>query len=254
MKKYAVIFISTAILLFSGCTTGPAEPDPVLLKLDELDSRLARVESVLNNQSLLDLQNDNQNLTAQLRDLRNQIETLSYTQNSSADRQKSQYLDLDKRLQAMETRPARQVFVSGAADNTDSTVVLDNGTEREVYQSAFDLLKSAKYTDAATGFETYLKQYPNGQLADNAYYWLGESYYITRKFDDALSSFATVTARYPQSRKIADAWLKLGYTYYEMKKTSEATAALEKTISTYPDSSAALLAKQRLDRIKKEKG
>ena len=254
MKNFVVIIISTVTLFLAGCATGPAEPDPVLLKLDELDSRLARVESVLNNQSLLDLQNDNQDLTAQLRDLRNQIETLSYTQNSSADRQKSKYLDLDKRLQAMEIRPARQVFVSGTADNIDSTVVVDNGTEREVYQSAFDLLKSAKYADAATGFETYLKQYPNGQLADNAYYWLGESYYITRKFDDALSSFATVTARYPQSRKIADAWLKLGYTYYEMKKTSEATAALEKTISTYPDSSAALLAKQRLDRIKKEKG
>ena len=224
--------------------------------MDEVDSRLSRVESVLNNQSLLELQSDNDNLTGQIRELRNQIETLSYNQNSSTDRQKNQYLDLDKRLQSMENRPARQVIVSSpTAGSTDSgATIVASGSEREMYQSAFDLLKGGKYTEASAGFETYLQQYPDGQLADNANYWLGESYYITRKFTEALSSFATVTARYPQSRKIADAWLKLGYTYYEMKKTPEAKAALEKTINNYPDSSAALLAKQRLDRINKEQG
>ena len=250
MKKYVLASIACTVLVMSGCATGPAEPDPVLVKLDEIDARMDRVESVLNNQSLLDLQTDNQDLTSQLRDLRNQIETLSYKQNSSVDRQKNQYLDLDKRLQAMETRPARQVVVS--TPNGDDNGVVANGTESEVYQAAFDLLKGAKYAEAATGFEAYLKQYPDGQLADNAFYWLGESYYITRKFNEALSSFATVTVRYPQSRKIADAWLKLGYTYYEMKKIKEAKSALEKTMNTFPDSSAALLAKQRLDRINKE--
>lgn len=256
MKKLVISTISCMALFLSGCATGPAEPDPVLLKLDELDSRLDRVESVLNNQSLLDLQSDNDNLTGQIRDLRNQIETLNYNQNSSTDRQKDQYLDLDKRLQAMESRPVRQVVVANpdTGDQTASTVIVTNGSEREIYQGAFDLLKGGKYTEAAAGFESYLQQYPEGQLADNANYWLGESYYITRKFSEALNSFTTVTARYPQSRKIADAWLKLGYTYYEMNKISEAKAALQKTVANFPDSSAALLAKQRLDRISKEKG
>jgi tol-pal system protein YbgF len=263
MKKILLSITAFTVLFLAGCTTGAPEPDPVLLKLDELDARLDRVESVLNNQSLLDLQNDNDNLTGQIRELRNQVETLSFTQDGSVERQKNQYIDLDNRLQAMETRSVRQVYVPSSVpaggtlvpDGVSATpAIAASGSERDVYQSAFDLLKGGKYTDAAAGFETYLQQYPDGQLADNAHYWLGESYYITRKFDDALRSFATVTARYPQSRKIADAWLKLGYTYYEMKKITEAQAALEKTATSFPDSSAALLAKQRLDRITKEQG
>ena len=258
MKKALLTTMGLSVLILSACATGPAEPDPVLLKLDELDSRLGRVESVLNNQSLLDLQNDNENLTTQLRNLRNQIDNLSFQQESALNSQKNQYLDIDKRLQAIETRPVRQYVVptTSSNDGAQNTTVLQGatGSERDLYQSAFDLLKGGKYTDAANGFESYLQQYPEGQLADNAHYWLGESHYITRKFDKALSSFATVTQKYPESRKIADAWLKLGYTYYEMKDTAKAQDALQKTLANFPDSSAALLAKQRLDRIAKEAG
>ena len=257
MKKALLTSMALSVLMLSACATGPAEPDPVLLKLDELDSRLGRVESVLNNQSLLDLQNDNENLTSQIRNLRNQLDNLSFQQESALNSQKNQYLDVDKRLQQIETRPIRQYVVpSSSADSDQSSPALQGatGSERDVYQSAFDLLKGGKYADAASGFESYLVQYPDGQLADNAYYWLGESHYITRKFDKALNSFAMVTQNYPESRKIADAWLKLGYTYYEMKDTAKAKEALQKTLSNFPDSSAALLAKQRLDRINKEQG
>ncbi len=255
MKKALLTSMGLSFLMLSACMTGPAEPDPVLLKLDDLDSRLGRVESVLNNQSLLDLQNDNENLTTQIRNLRNQLDKLSFQQESVLNSQKNQYLDVDKRLQAIETRPIRQYVVpSSTGDSDQSSNLLQGatGSERDVYQSAFDLLKGGKYSDAANGFETYLTQYPDGQLADNAHYWLGESHYITRKFDKALSSFAIVTQKYPESRKIADAWLKLGYTYYEMKDTAKAKDALQKTLDNFPDSSAALLAKQRLDRITKE--
>jgi len=258
MKKSLLSILSFSFLMFGACVSGPPEPDPVLLKLDELDSRLGRVESVLNNQSLLDLQSDNDNLSGQLRDLRNQLDNLSFKQETALNSQKNQYLDLDKRLQTMESRPVRQVVVSNSASSSTQagSVVLTGatGSERDVYQAAFDLLKGGKYSDAALGFESYIQQYPNGQLADNAHYWLGESNYITRKFDKALQSFAIVTQSYPQSRKIADAWLKLGYTYYEMKDTAKAKDALQKTLNAFPDSSAALLAKQRLDRIVKEEG
>ncbi|MBT8141928.1 MAG: tol-pal system protein YbgF [Gammaproteobacteria bacterium] len=256
MKKLLLISLCSLVYL-SGCALGGSnEPDPVLLKLDELDARLDRVESVLNNQSLLELQNDNDNLTNQIRDLRNQIDNLVFSQESTVNRQKSQYQDLDKRLSAVESRPARRVVVASPESVNDQTsgAQTASGSERVAYQSAFDLLKGGKYADAAEGFESYLSQYPNGQLADNAYYWLGESHYITRKFEDALKSFAMVTEKYPQSRKIADAWLKLGYTHYEMKNFTDAKSALEKTMSGFPDSSAALLAKQRLDRINKEQG
>jgi len=249
MKKTFMYLAAGSMLFLSACATQPEGPDPVLLKLDDLEARLGRVERVLNNQSLLELQTDNDNLATQVRDLRNQIETMSYSLNAASERQKNQYVDLDNRIQGLETRPAPRTVVTQAPVAGDTVVV--TGSEREVYQNAFGLLKAAKYGDAAQGFETYITQYPDGQLTDNAFYWLGESHYIQRDFEKALASFGTVTQRFPNSRKIADAWLKVGYCYYELEQFDEAKAALEKTIATFPDSSAARLAQQRLDRINK---
>lgn len=254
MKKSLLTLTATSLLL-AGCSLNqPKGPDPVLLKLDDLEARLGRVERVLNNQSLLELQTDNDNLASQVQNLRNQIETISYNMNSAGDRQKAQYVDLDKRLQQIESRPATRVVTASSTNSSAGSsmpVVTATGNERQMYQDAFDLLKAAKYKDAATGFQGYLTTYPEGQLADNAYYWLGESHYIQRDFNTALQSFGTVTQKYPTSRKIADAWLKVGYCYYELGAMDEAKAALSKTIESFPDSSAARLAQQRLDRINK---
>lgn len=253
MKKTFLYLAASSLLFLSACATQPQGPDPVLVKLDDLESRLARVERVLNNQSLLELQNDNDDLEGQVQSLRNQIETLTYGINNAGDRQKSQYVDLDNRLQQLEARPTTRVVTAGPSTlgSAGTPVVTASGNERQLYQGAFDLLKAAKYKDAANGFEGYLTSYPDGQLADNAYYWLGESHYIQRDFQTALNAFGTVTQNYPSSRKIADAWLKVGYCYYELGAMDEAKAALSKTIQSFPDSSAARLAQQRLDRINK---
>jgi len=253
MKKVFTYLVAGSVLFLSACATQPEGPDPVLLKLDELDSRLGRVERVLNNQSLLELQTDNDNLSSQVQSLRNQIETLTYSMNNSGERQKSQYLDIDKRLQQLESRPATRIVttVPSATGTSDAPSVVASGNERQLYQVAFDSLKAAKYKEAASQFDNYISAYPDGQLTDNAYYWLGESHYIQRDFETALGAFGSVTQKYPESRKIADAWLKVGYCYYELGALDEAKSALTKTITSFPDSSAARLAQQRLDRINK---
>ncbi len=61
-------------------------------------------------------------------------------------------------------------------------------------------------------FQQFLQSYPQSSLADNAQYWLGESYYVTRDFQNAAAAFQTVLDRWPDSRKAPDALLKLGYT------------------------------------------
>jgi tol-pal system protein YbgF len=94
--------------------------------------------------------------------------------------------------------------------------------------------------------------FPNSALADNAQYWLGESYYVTRRYDDALKAFRTVVDKYPESRKLPDAWLKIGYTQYEMKAWKPAREALTRVQREFPDSTAAPEAAKRLERMKSE--
>ena len=121
--------------------------------------------------------------------------------------------------------------------------------EQAVYSQAFSALKAGSYSVAITGFKDFLSTYPASGLAENAQYWLGEAYYVTRSYDDAGGAFRTVLQKYPQSRKAPDAMLKLGFTQYEQKRYADARKTLEDVTQKYPDSDASRLATERLKRI-----
>ena len=84
------------------------------------------------------------------------------------------------------------------------------GADQAAYNQAFDILKAGKYADAITAFQQFLQSWPQSSLADNAQYWLGESYYVTRDFQSAAAAFQTVLDRWPDSRKAPDALVEAG--------------------------------------------
>jgi tol-pal system protein YbgF len=127
-----------------------------------------------------------------------------------------------------------------------------SGSEEVMYRAAADQLRIGRYEDAIAGFRAQLQQYPTGNLADNAQYWIGEAYYVTRQFDQAMAEFQRVPAEYPQSPKAADALLKIGYIQYERRQFAEARQTLNNLKSTWPDSPAARLADNRLRRMQEE--
>jgi tol-pal system protein YbgF len=131
-------------------------------------------------------------------------------------------------------------------------VAVDPVAEREDYEQALNILKEGRYAEAADAFRKFLSQYPASGYADNAQYWLGESYYVTRQYDTALSEFRKVVQDYPQSSKGADAQLKIGYIQYEKRDWAAARETLTELINLYPDSTAARLANERLQRMKRE--
>ena len=118
--------------------------------------------------------------------------------------------------------------------------------EKAAYDQAFQSLKQLKYAESADQFSGFLRDYPNSELASNAQYWLGESYYVTRNYDYALESFQKLLSKYPDSSKGPDSLLKIGYTHYELKQWNRARAALKQVESQYPDTTLARLAASRL--------
>ncbi|HEX7770086.1 MAG TPA: tol-pal system protein YbgF, partial [Dokdonella sp.] len=108
------------------------------------------------------------------------------------------------------------------------------------------------YAESARRFQAFIDQYPNGSLTGNAYYWLGESYYVTQNYEIAEQSFRTLLERYPDSQKAADALLKTGYAQYEMKQWDQAEATLNQVLQQYPDTTVARLAEGRLRALKLE--
>ncbi|MEM9056036.1 MAG: tol-pal system protein YbgF [Pseudomonadota bacterium] len=260
-----------AALIVGGCATVPPEQDPVLIKLTQLEDRLVAIERVVENQSILSVVSQLNELEAEFAKLRGQVETLQFEANAARQRQREQYLNLDSRLAALESRTARPVFEApqepgaedgamaqtdadpeGEADPATEAAAVSGETDRSAYQRSFEYLKDARYDDAKQGFQQFLESYPDSTLADNAQYWLAEAFYVSREYDTALPNFETVVSRYPGSRKTPDALLKIGFCNYELKQWREARAALERVVDDYQDTTAARLARQRLERMDNE--
>jgi tol-pal system protein YbgF len=227
-----------------------------------------------------ELQDELRTLTGQLEEQDRELENLKR-------RQRDQYLDLDQRLSdvrnaqpavgggpVVSTRPASQgPSVSPSADTPDVRTPMESQSEvtgiaqpvaqsqsaaaiaadeKASYDQAFQALKELRYADAAEDFQSFLDQYPNSDYADNAQYWLGESYYVTRNYDIALKSFQSLLDQYPESPKGPDALLKIGYTHYELEQWDSARAALTQVQENYPDTTLSRLAENRLRSMRME--
>ena len=129
---------------------------------------------------------------------------------------------------------------------TAPTAPVVSGNERAEYDIAFDALKRAQYADASKKFEAFLAKYPRGEFADNANYWLGESYYVTQRYQQALKTFQGLMASFPQSKKAPDSLLKVGYCHYQLGDKAKASSTFKTVMERYPDQPVAKLAEGRL--------
>ncbi len=235
----------------SGCTLlQPPAEDPALLRIAELERRLAAIERIVDNQSLVQLTQQVDALERRADQLQGQSETLQYESGQTAERQRQLYADLDSRIQELEARAGGSVLDSGTLP--PGQLPVPGGTDRDNYQVAFELLKEERYDLAAASFKQFLVAFPDSELADNAQYWLAESYYASDQFERALEDFAIVINQYPQSRKVPDALLKMGYCNYSLQRWDAARTTLSRVQAEYPETTAARLAGQYLRRMDSE--
>ena len=255
-----------AVSIVAGCASTPPEQDPVQIKLNDVDARLARVERVMANQSLLQLANEVESLRSDVRALHNEVDHLNHDGDASRKQQRDLYADLDQRLKVIELRGGQGAVRDGGgsgggagagagggggigAGATAGAQSSSDGPDHTAYQAAFALLKDSQYDKAIESFRKFLTTYPQSSLADNALYWLGEAYYVNKQFSEAQASFQSVVDRYPQSRKLPDALLKIGYCHYESKQFAAAKSVLSKVTANFADTPAGRLAQQRLDKM-----
>lgn len=235
------------------------------------------------NRNLLELLNQQQRLTEEIRQMRGDLETVINDIEGLKRRQRELYLDVDRRLREVElrsvggvssTKPKTRPSVEAPVVPTPQVPLVENqsqmeppmsaskaigaattepsSAEQSTYRAAFDLLKEGLYGDAILAFQDFLLKYPKGSYSDNAQYWLGEANYVSRNYRQALAEFNRVIAVFPSSTKVPDAMLKSGYTFYELNEWAKAKAMLKSLQQKYPKSTASQLADTRLQRMAKE--
>jgi tol-pal system protein YbgF len=247
------------MILATGCSSLTPANDPVALRVTDMEARLIRIERVVENQSLIELSTQVDQLRAETTALRGEIETLRFETENSDSRQRELYVDVDRRLQSLETSPRAAVAppapVGGApAAAAPAAPARPVGSDQQNYQAAFDLIQARKYEEAGRAFGDFLSAFPTSPLADNAQYWLAETHYVRREYREALPQFRKVVEQYPQSAKLPDALLKVGYCQIELGDRSAARASLQDVVKQFPDTTAARLASQRLERLTQEGG
>lgn len=240
----------------------------------ELEERIVQLERKLDSRGLVDLMTQMQTIQRDMQQLRGNIEVQAHELENLQKRQRDLYLDIDRRLHRLE---AGGVAAGGEADSVGmpspnpegsgqlpapvtpgdaggsaSAAALNPAGERKDYDAALEILKEGRYSEASSAFEAFLKQYPQSTYADNAQYWLGEVFYVTREFQRALSEFDKVLKDYPDSTKKADARLKIGYIRYELKDWPAARDILAQVVQEHPGTTTARLAQERLDRMQRE--
>ncbi len=253
-------------------------------RLDAIDARVQRVERITNNQALINMSQRIDALQREIQQLRGENEQLTHELNTLKERQRDQFLNIDRRLQNSSTATITDdpnavktnstisndsVIINSDSVNqpndvtsssnqklaTTSGAMVSNSVSSDAaqdYKNAFTLLKQGKYDESIVAFNGFLQVHSNSKYASNAQYWLAEANYVSKRYPQALTEFTKVVEKYPASSKVADARLKLGFTHYELGQYEESRAELTRLRAQFPNSSVASLAQQRLERMARE--
>lgn len=119
-------------------------------------------------------------------------------------------------------------------------VQLPAGNARTQYNYAFEFVQKQDYVSAEQALKAFLQAHPNDDLAGNAQYWLGETFYVRGNYGVAAEQFLAGYQKYPKNSKAPDNLLKLGLSLANTGKTRESCAAYDRFEKEYPQAAAFL--------------
>ena len=98
-------------------------------------------------------------------------------------------------------------------------------------------------------FQKLREAHPDHDLADNALYWIGESWYAQAQWLQAAQAFLKVAKEYPRGNKVPDAMYKLARSYEKIGDDAGAVEVLRQLAKHYPGTPAAKKAGEDLVRL-----
>jgi tol-pal system protein YbgF len=237
------VVLAGVMLLAGGCASRKQ-----MMQVQEQNNRLElKLDSVRADQQEMFVQLDD--LQKEVRDMKVRNESGSSTMEEKIQALASQMDDIlarmDRTLAPLEEFMHRQT----ASDTAKGPVAL--GTD--YYDAAMRDLTQGNYDLAEVGFLQFLENYPKSDLADDARFELGESYYARKRYDEAIEEFGRVIEMAPQGTKTPAAMLKKGLCLQEKNNLRDARKTWDDLVKQFPNSDEAKIAQQRLNEIKGKK-
>lgn len=261
MKRALTFFMAVAFLASAPMLAGTKEEiirlQRDVLQLQEqimelqksMDERNGKIislleqlndQAALNNVALKDLtqglRSQNADFTLLVKEITGQFEALAVKLDDTNSRVAGLHQKIDERnLQMQQLRNP----VSGEGPIEPDQVFFAARTDYQM----------GNYELAAAGFQDFLTTYPEHELADNAAYYLADSYLKQNRFELAVQTFDQVIQLYPDGDKVPVAYFKKAQALEQMQQMTEAIETYQQLSKLFPESQEARLAEAELQKL-----
>ncbi len=229
--------------------------------LDELGKNRESSENTLRSK-YASVNVEVENLGEEVRTIRGRVEEIEYllkrkvTDYESSGSQQKERLDelsiatekLDQRLAhveqylSMETKNGKAPAPAASPDSPPAAT----DTAEQIYRDARQAFDNGELDKARQLFQQLIQKHPRSGNADNAQFWIGESFYREKWYERAVLEYQTVIEKYPKGNKVPAAMLKQGMALLNIGEKSSARLVLQDLGKKYPQSPEAKIAAKKL--------
>lgn len=271
MQRYGYLVFATALFLILGASLPNSNDKELIIRLqgeilvlqrqirdlqESFDKWHAKSETSLNN-----LSSASETSARTLSSIEDKLQRNQGSQNNAvagvnahlakiaeqvslSNQQTSQ---INQQLNAL--RQSLQDYQQKLREKESSELKLDHNDPEMAFAQAYLKFKNRDYDAAITLFKNYLTLFNQNEKADDAAFWLAESYTAQGRFAEALSEYNNILTRYPDGDKTISARLKKGITLLRLERRREGIEELRAVINRYPNSRESEMARSELIRL-----
>ena len=290
MKRYLWV----GLLLLSNSVYALFEDEGARKKLNEIQDQLNALQSSIEfqlNEKFTNFEKSNKvdpklinslserinTLFDDLSKLRGEVEVLTYALQTSEERQKVLYKELNERLQKIEdsalkiennvnsvessqkNQPLTQnnaiiqedevlpeIAPEPIPQAADLPPLVDKNIEYQEFEDAKKLITATKYKEAFDALDKFVVNYPSSELLPEAKYNLGYTQFALRNYKAAINTFNKIVLEYPDNPIAPNSLYQVSNSQIQLTRITKAKQTLRTLIKKYPNADIILSAKKRL--------
>ena len=290
MKRY----IWVGLLLLSNSVFALFEDEGARKKLNEIQDQLNALQSSIEfqlNEKFTNFEKSNKvdpklinslserinTLFDDLSKLRGEVEVLTYALQTSEERQKVLYKELNERLQKIEdsalkiennvntaeSSPTNQPLTQNnliiqeeevlpeiapepIPQAADLPPLVDKNIEYQEFEDAKKLITATKYKEAFDALDKFVINYPSSELLPEAKYNLGYTQFALRNYKAAINTFNKIVLEYPDNPIAPNSLYQVSNSQIQLTRITKAKQTLRTLIKKYPNADIIPSAKKRL--------
>lgn len=118
-----------------------------------------------------------------------------------------------------------------------------------LYDLAYREFKLGNYERARVGFRELLARFPQGELPENAQFWIAEAYFFENNYERAIVEYEQILRNHSKGFRSAHALVKQGMSFQALGDNFQARLFFEQVLRDFPHSTQARIARSRLAKL-----